>query len=61
MSIFSLRKSLREYASHLSPAQKRKWAQFRLNEGYVLHPSRMQPKGEYHPITGARMDSRGAA
>jgi len=61
MSIFSLRKSLREYASHLNHEQRRKWAEFRLKDGYVLHPSKMQPKGEYHPITGVRMDSRGAA
>jgi hypothetical protein len=53
--LFSLRKSLRQYASHLNREQRRQWILYRLDRRHVLHPANAPQKGRYNEFTGARL------
>jgi hypothetical protein len=55
MTAMSLRKSIRQYASHLNREQRRRWLQFRLDTRHVLHPAHSPERGIYNPLSGQRI------
>lgn len=55
MTAMSLRKSMRQYASHLNREQRRRWLAYRLDSRHVLHPANSPRKGRYNEFTGARL------
>jgi hypothetical protein len=53
--LLSLRKSLRQYTSHLNREQRRQWLRYRLDRRHVLHPANSPVRGRYNEFTGARL------